>query len=299
MSNWKISTNKAITIFCLLVMSTNGTLYEDDQVIPFLHEVGDSGGSCTCPNGKTYQVGDYFNSCSSLACINGTAGPCHNKPGPWSRRKVICGVKNAINQPVKLSSNDPQKDYNLVKADISGEYKLSYAQFGYDYQYWPVILLKHSWNTSTNNPFQSYFLISTQTTSFAITTTFGFTCSVENFCILTSNTGNINFNMNQDGSYQKVFNNAHYAYTTLGDTKPSDNIFRTATGTVAIIPSTSQMPVNWPFNAGLIGLQPQSQFFSYLKQSVNIGKEYLIGLKYKVQDMDQYYNNKEYEGSFT
>ena len=38
--------------------------------------VGGWGGQCTCPSGKTYWVGDNFDSCGSLACIGGTRGPC-------------------------------------------------------------------------------------------------------------------------------------------------------------------------------------------------------------------------------
>jgi len=37
---------------------------------------GGWGGLCTCPNGETYDVGDNFDSCGSLACVGGTAGEC-------------------------------------------------------------------------------------------------------------------------------------------------------------------------------------------------------------------------------
>merc|ERR1712032_304507 len=31
-------------------------------------DVGDWGGSCTCPDGQVYQVGDLHNECGSIAC---------------------------------------------------------------------------------------------------------------------------------------------------------------------------------------------------------------------------------------
>mgnify|MGYP007078110217 CR=1 FL=1 len=51
------------------------------------------GGSCTCPDGKIYQVGDEANFCKSLTCIGGIAGKCNKAVGPWTHRKVTCGIK--------------------------------------------------------------------------------------------------------------------------------------------------------------------------------------------------------------
>merc|ERR1712139_721782 len=51
------------------------------------HRVGGWGGKCTCPNGEIYYVGDNYNSCGSLACVNGKSGRCHRHHGKWSRRK--------------------------------------------------------------------------------------------------------------------------------------------------------------------------------------------------------------------
>ena len=62
--------------------------------------VGSYGGSCTCPNGQTYQVGDNNDSCGSMACYGGVKGACesesetkvaHSRAG----RKVTCGKKDA------------------------------------------------------------------------------------------------------------------------------------------------------------------------------------------------------------
>jgi hypothetical protein len=54
--------------------------------------VGGWGGTCTCPDGQSYQVGDNDNACESIACINGNAGECNRKSGPWKKRKVTCAV---------------------------------------------------------------------------------------------------------------------------------------------------------------------------------------------------------------
>jgi len=54
------------------------------------HDVGEWGGSCTCPGGSVYYVGDNIDSCGSLACIGGTPGPCNKYAGKWSRNKVYC-----------------------------------------------------------------------------------------------------------------------------------------------------------------------------------------------------------------
>ena len=53
--------------------------------------VGSWGGSCTCPDGSVYQVGDKIDGCASLACEGGVSGTCHSHDGVWSKRKVTCG----------------------------------------------------------------------------------------------------------------------------------------------------------------------------------------------------------------
>lgn len=54
-------------------------------------DVGNYGGSCTCPNGAVYQVGDNNDSCGSLACVGGVSGTCNRTTGAWSgQRKVVC-----------------------------------------------------------------------------------------------------------------------------------------------------------------------------------------------------------------
>ena len=54
---------------------------------------GNWGGTCTCPDGQTYEVGDNNDGCASLACIGGTPSKCEKKqwaPGKWSSKRVEC-----------------------------------------------------------------------------------------------------------------------------------------------------------------------------------------------------------------
>jgi len=54
--------------------------------------VGGWGGTCTCPDGITYQVGDNFDGCGSLACIGGISGSCGpDNPGGAGVR-VTCAL---------------------------------------------------------------------------------------------------------------------------------------------------------------------------------------------------------------
>ena len=71
-----------------------------DQVIEKAPGIGGFGGSCTCPNGKVYQVGDNIDHCASLGCIGGISGKCNKAIGKWSNRKVICG-QAATEKPPK------------------------------------------------------------------------------------------------------------------------------------------------------------------------------------------------------
>ena len=55
--------------------------------------VGNWGGTCRCPDGHEYQVGDKWDLCKSLACINGQTISCNKTTGPWKGRKVTCAVQ--------------------------------------------------------------------------------------------------------------------------------------------------------------------------------------------------------------
>jgi hypothetical protein len=61
--------------------------------------VGEWGGTCTCPDGAVYNVGDNNDGCGSLACVGGTPGPCGpNNPGGAFRR-ATCGVGPPLPPP--------------------------------------------------------------------------------------------------------------------------------------------------------------------------------------------------------
>ena len=55
--------------------------------------IGGWGGSCRCPNGQVYQVGDSGKGCTALACINGKPGKCNRKQSAaWAGNKVTCAT---------------------------------------------------------------------------------------------------------------------------------------------------------------------------------------------------------------
>jgi len=70
--------------------------------------VGNWGGECTCPDGKTYQVGDWNDSCESLACIGGSMKKCNRHAGAWSQRKVVC--KQAAQQASASGGQEQEAD---------------------------------------------------------------------------------------------------------------------------------------------------------------------------------------------
>jgi len=54
--------------------------------------VGGWGGTCTCPDGAVYDVGDWSDDCASLACVGGLPGTCHSSTQPGAGKRVICAV---------------------------------------------------------------------------------------------------------------------------------------------------------------------------------------------------------------
>jgi FAD binding domain len=69
-------------------------------------EVGDWGGTCTCPNGSVYRVGDNGDACSSLACIGGVAGTCSEANAGGEGYRVICDttVQSPTTPPASTSA---------------------------------------------------------------------------------------------------------------------------------------------------------------------------------------------------
>lgn len=66
--------------------------------------VGGWGGRCDCPDGTSYDVGDNFDFCASLACIGGTTnGPCNQYNGAWSENQVTCGQLDPCTNGMVLS----------------------------------------------------------------------------------------------------------------------------------------------------------------------------------------------------
>ena len=61
-----------------------------NRVLENRQDVGVWGGTCTCPDGEVYLVGDRNNQCGSLACYGGLSGPCNHYVSTWAHRKVIC-----------------------------------------------------------------------------------------------------------------------------------------------------------------------------------------------------------------
>ena len=63
--------------------------------------VGGWGGTCECPDGSRYEVGDNGDRCKTIACVHGTKINCNKNVGAWSKRKVTCGQKG--NKFLKIS----------------------------------------------------------------------------------------------------------------------------------------------------------------------------------------------------
>ena len=68
--------------------------YPQNQVTQEAHGVGNYGGTCTCPNGDVYQVGNFDN-CQRLACYGGVPGEyCGSDNLLGEKVMVICATNN-------------------------------------------------------------------------------------------------------------------------------------------------------------------------------------------------------------
>ena len=56
--------------------------------------VGAWGGTCTCPDGDSYEVGDNNDDCASLACVGGSMGPCKQFKNKVCRHFVVAFVRS-------------------------------------------------------------------------------------------------------------------------------------------------------------------------------------------------------------
>ena len=61
------------------------------NVLQVSSNAGGYGGTCRCPDGATYQVGDNNDNCETLACVGGEQiGQCQLANGPWSHQRALC-----------------------------------------------------------------------------------------------------------------------------------------------------------------------------------------------------------------
>lgn len=71
-----------------------------DTVLENQHRTaGIWGGTCTCPNGNVYLVGDRNDQCKSLSCEGGVSGVCNRYASTWSHRKVVCAPSETSPPP--------------------------------------------------------------------------------------------------------------------------------------------------------------------------------------------------------
>lgn len=68
-------------------------------------ELGSWGGTCTCPDGHSYEVADVGDWCGHLACVGGVSGGCNRFDGPWAHRQVVCAPSSPL--PPSLSPSPP------------------------------------------------------------------------------------------------------------------------------------------------------------------------------------------------
>ena len=77
--------------------------------------VGEWGGSCTCPNGQVYQVGDNHDFCASLACIGGISGSCNKDYDvSWAHSRVECAPVLPPVLEILLSDANPDVPLFIV-----------------------------------------------------------------------------------------------------------------------------------------------------------------------------------------
>ena len=75
-----------------------------------IKEVGGWSGTCTCPNGQQYKVGDNNDGCRSLACIGGVSSGCREGDKSGKHRRVTCAPQQAQpSQPQPPLQAQPQQ----------------------------------------------------------------------------------------------------------------------------------------------------------------------------------------------
>jgi len=73
-------------------------------------DTGGWGGTCTCPDGQTYEVGDHWAACANLACVNGASGTCNRHESPaWAGKGVVCAPEHLLPPPPANTSMPPME----------------------------------------------------------------------------------------------------------------------------------------------------------------------------------------------
>ena len=86
--------------------------------------VGSWSGSCKCPNGETYKVGDKHNGCRSIACENGISSGCTRNDKSGSRKKMICSLNDVPTNLVVKNDKDAGGWSGTCKCPDGESYKV-------------------------------------------------------------------------------------------------------------------------------------------------------------------------------
>merc|ERR1712194_51920 len=91
-----------------------------DKFFTNAKDAGTYGGFCTCPSGATYQVGTKNNDCNKMLCDGGKPGPCNEKAGIWSHKKVVC---NSESDETKRNIAGKNKALEAIKKQLEEKNK--------------------------------------------------------------------------------------------------------------------------------------------------------------------------------
>ena len=88
--------------------------------------IGAWGGTCTCPDGEIFFVGDLLDACKTIACVGGVSGECGPKIPALARGMgVVCeGATPAPTTP-RPTLSPPPDDLLLWSDESDAAHKLS------------------------------------------------------------------------------------------------------------------------------------------------------------------------------
>lgn len=144
-----VAKTNGIAVATYVKPGTFNTVWENDNF------TGTNGGSCLCPDGASYLVGDNHDNCATLACFGGKSGPCVRKPGEWSKRKVQCG---ALEDGLKATKLEPTP--KIPDVDVTGLYsvfpeyrsKPTWDDFKYQCEGGPDVPFQRQWLQKARQP---------------------------------------------------------------------------------------------------------------------------------------------------